>query len=53
MYSNNVLNAFHNLFAGEDDGVDLADEINRNALVSFRGELVSDAVKQAMEGGQA
>jgi hypothetical protein len=42
-----VLNAFHNLFAGEDDGVDLADEINRSALVSYRGQLVSEAVKQA------
>jgi NAD(P) transhydrogenase subunit alpha len=53
MYSNNVLNAFRNLFAGEDDGVDLDDEINRNALVSYRGKLVSDAVKQLMEGARA
>jgi NAD(P) transhydrogenase subunit alpha len=52
MYSSNVLNAFHNLFAGEDDGVDLADEINRNALVSLRGELVSDAVKQSLQGAR-
>jgi NAD(P) transhydrogenase subunit alpha len=51
MYSSNVLNAFHNLFAGEDDGVDLADEINRSALVSYRGQLVSEAVKQAQQGG--
>jgi hypothetical protein len=50
MYSSNVLNAFHNLFAGEDDGVDLSDEINRNALVSYRGELVCEAVKQAEKG---
>jgi NAD(P) transhydrogenase subunit alpha len=53
MYSSNVLNAFHNLFAGEDDGVDLSDEINRNALVSFRGELVSEAVKQSLQGARA
>jgi NAD(P) transhydrogenase subunit alpha len=51
MYSSNVLNAFHNLFAGEDDAVDLSDEINRSALVSLHGELVCEAVKQAMEGG--
>jgi len=50
MYSSNVLNAFHNLFAGEDDGVDLSDEINRNALVCYRGELVCEAVKAALEG---
>ena len=53
MYSSNVLNAFHNLFAGEDDGVDLSDEINRNALVSYRGGLVCDAVKAALDGGSA
>jgi NAD(P) transhydrogenase subunit alpha len=51
MYSSNVLNAFHNLFAGEDDEVDLSDEINRNALVTYRGQLVCEAVKAALEGG--
>jgi NAD(P) transhydrogenase subunit alpha len=53
MFSNNVLHAFHNLFAGEDDRVDLADEINREALVSYRGQLVSEAAKQVLEGARA
>jgi hypothetical protein len=33
--------------------VDLSDEINRNALVSYRGQLVCEAVKAALEGGSA
>jgi hypothetical protein len=53
MFSNNVLHAFHNLFAGEDDRVDLADQINREALVSYRGQLVSEAVKQVLQGARA
>ncbi len=53
MYSKNVFNAFQNLFAGEEDNIDLEDEINRNALVTLKGELVSEMVKEFLtkEGG--
>jgi NAD(P) transhydrogenase subunit alpha len=50
MYSRNALNALDNLYSGGDDSVDLEDEINRNALVTYRGEPVSPAV--AGKGGQ-
>ncbi len=43
MYSRNVLNAFNNLYAGQDDSVDLEDEVNHNALVTYKGEPVSPA----------
>lgn len=46
MYSRNVLNAFNNLFSGEDDRIDLTDEINANALVTYKGELISPMVKE-------
>jgi NAD(P) transhydrogenase subunit alpha len=51
LYSRNVANAFANLFAAEDDSVDLEDEVNRGALVTYKGELVSDAARAALEKG--
>ncbi len=50
MYSKNILNAFNNLYHGEDDSVDLEDEINANALVTYKGEVVSETVKHYLEG---
>jgi len=54
MYSRNVVNAFHNLYAGEDDAVDLDDEINANALVTFKGEVISQLAREFLEkrGGE-
>jgi len=49
MYSNNIVNAFQNLYQGEDDSIDLKDEINANALVTHKGEVISDLVKQFLE----
>jgi len=46
LYSRNVVNAYHNLYAAEDDAVDLADEINANALATYKGEIVSELVKK-------
>ena len=46
MYSRNVVNAFHNLYAGEDDTIDLADEINAQALVTYKGEVKSELVRE-------
>jgi len=46
MYSKNVYNAFQNLYQAEDDSIDLQDEINANALVTYKGELVSEIVKR-------
>ena len=46
MYSRNVVNAFHNLYAGEDDTIDLTDEINAHALVTYKGEVTSDLVRE-------
>jgi NAD(P) transhydrogenase subunit alpha len=48
MYSRNVVNAFHNLYAGEDDTVDLADEINAQALVTYKGEVKSELVRESL-----
>ncbi len=45
MYSKNIYNAFQNLYASEDDSIDLEDEINANSLVTLKGELISDLVK--------
>jgi NAD(P) transhydrogenase subunit alpha len=45
LYSRNVVNAFHNLYSAEDDTVDLSDEINANALATYKGEVVSELVK--------
>ncbi|MFZ0390779.1 MAG: Re/Si-specific NAD(P)(+) transhydrogenase subunit alpha [Calditrichia bacterium] len=47
MYSKNVVNAFNNLYAGEDDSIDLEDEINANALVTYKGEIISPMVKES------
>jgi NAD(P) transhydrogenase subunit alpha len=47
MYSKNIINAYHNLYAAEDDSVDLEDEINVNALVTLKGEIVSELVKNS------
>lgn len=47
MYSKNVFNAFQNLYQAEDDSIDLQDEINANALATYKGELVSDIVKKS------
>ncbi len=49
MYSKNIFNAFNNLYAGKDDSVDLEDEINANALVTYRGEVVSKTVRHYLE----
>ena len=49
MYSRNVVNAFRNLYAGEDDSIDLADEINAHALVTYKGEVKSDLVREFLE----
>jgi len=49
MYSRNVVNAFHNLYAGEDDSIDLDDEINAHALVTCRGEVKSELVRAFLE----
>jgi H+-translocating NAD(P) transhydrogenase subunit alpha len=51
LYSRNVSDAFANLFAGQDDVVDLEDEINRAALVTYKGQLVSDAARAALNKG--
>ncbi len=48
MYSKNILNAFNNLYAAEDDGIDLEDEINKNALVTYKGDIISEMVKKFM-----
>jgi NAD(P) transhydrogenase subunit alpha len=45
LYSRNVVNAFNNLYAAEDDTVDLSDEINANALATYKGGIVSELVK--------
>lgn len=47
MYSQNVLNAFNNLYQNEDDSVDLQDEVNANALVTYKGEIISEMVKES------
>jgi NAD(P) transhydrogenase subunit alpha len=45
MYSQNIYHAYHNLFTQEKDSVDLEDEINSHALATFKGEIISDLVK--------
>jgi NAD(P) transhydrogenase subunit alpha len=50
MYSKNVYNAFQNLYAAEDDRIDLKDEINANSLVTLKGELISELVKKTFGG---
>lgn len=45
MYSKNIINAFNNLYAGDDDSIDLNDEINANALATYKGEIISEMVK--------
>lgn len=45
LYSRNVTRAFDNLYSSQDDSVNVADEINRVALVTHKGKLVADAVK--------
>ncbi len=49
MYSKNVLNAFNNLYSAEDDSIDLEDEINANALVTYKGEIISEMVKNSLK----
>jgi proton-translocating NAD(P)+ transhydrogenase subunit alpha len=51
MYSRNVVNAFHNLYAGEDDTIDLSDEINAHALVTYKGEVRSELVREFLAKG--
>jgi NAD(P) transhydrogenase subunit alpha len=55
MYSKNVLNAFNNLYAGEDDSIDLEDEINAHALATHKGEVISELVRDflAKKGGDS
>jgi NAD(P) transhydrogenase subunit alpha len=50
MYSKNVYNAFQNLYAADDDSIDLKDEINANSLVTLKGDLISDLVKKTFKG---
>ncbi len=50
MYSRNILNAFDNLYAGEDDAIDLDDEINAHALATHKGEIISELVRDFMAG---
>lgn len=45
MYSRNLYNVFKNLFSEPDMEPDLEDEINKNALVTYKGELVSEMLK--------
>ncbi len=52
MYSRNVVNAFHNLYAGEDDTIDLADEVNAHALVTYKGEVKSELVREFLARGE-
>jgi NAD(P) transhydrogenase subunit alpha len=47
MYSQNVINTFNNLYQAEDDTIDLEDEINANALATYKGEIVSELVKNS------
>jgi NAD(P) transhydrogenase subunit alpha len=47
MYSQNVINAFNNLYQAEDDTIDLKDEINADALVTYKGEIVSELIKNS------
>lgn len=49
MYSNNIINAFHNLYQGDDDSIDLQDEINANSLVTFKGEVISEIVAKSYQ----
>lgn len=49
MYSRNIYHAYHNLFAAEDDSVDLEDEINSHAVAVYKGEIISDLVKNFWE----
>jgi len=51
LYSRNVAGAFANLFSGEDDAVDLEDEINRGALLTYKGQLISDPARAALDKG--
>jgi hypothetical protein len=55
MYSKNVLNAFNNLYAGEDDSIDLEDEINAHARATHKGEVISELVRDflAKKGGDS
>jgi NAD(P) transhydrogenase subunit alpha len=50
MYSKNILNAFDNLYAGEDDAIDLDDEINAHALATHKGKIISELVRDFMAG---
>jgi NAD(P) transhydrogenase subunit alpha len=54
MYSKNVLHAFHNLYAGEDDAIDLEDEINAHALATYKGKIISELVRDSWteKGGE-
>jgi NAD(P) transhydrogenase subunit alpha len=49
MYSNNIINVFHNLYQGDDDSIDLQDEINANSLVTFKGEVISEIVAKSYQ----
>jgi NAD(P) transhydrogenase subunit alpha len=49
MYSQNVYNAFQNLYQQEDDSIDLEDEINANSLATYKGEIISELVKNAYQ----
>ena len=42
LYSRNVSRAFENLYPHQDDSINLEDDINRAALVTYRGEIISE-----------
>jgi NAD/NADP transhydrogenase alpha subunit len=46
LYSRNVTRAFEHLYASQDDSINLEDEINRAALVTYKGQIISEAVKE-------
>ncbi len=48
LYSRNVLNAFDNLY-GPEASIDLEDEVNRNAVITMDGRILSEAVRAFME----
>jgi NAD(P) transhydrogenase subunit alpha len=46
LYARNVYNAFKNLFPSRGEEIDLDDEINKNALVTYKGKLISEMLKK-------
>lgn len=46
MYSRNLFNAFRNIFKSDGSEPDLEDEINRFAMVTYKGKLISETLKK-------